>query len=273
MQYPDRQSKEMLKPYYQTKLGRLYHGDCLEIMPHLEPVDLVLTDPPYGITKINWDNLETFKKSIPVLQKKSSAQIVFGNIQMLKFLDDFKFEFIWDKRVGANFARVKYRPLRVHEYIFVCGNFIYNPILTGKAKGNFGRKSKKETKEHIVTRLGNNYKTGVGYPKSILSYLKPINLTEGGKHSTQKPITLLKYLVTTFTDHETVVLDVFGGSGTTFVACEYLDRCWIGIEIEEKYCEIAAKRIEKEVKSIKQMIVKPWELIGKQKKKMRGLLD
>ena len=94
----------------------------------------------------------------------------------------------------------------------------------------------------------------INFKKKVID--NPVVSKKNRFHPTQKPIQIIKKLLKLHSKE--CVLDPFLGSGTTAVACECLNRRWIGIEIEEKYCEIAAKRIEKEVKKIKQMIVKPW---------------
>ena len=233
---------------FEEMINQVIQGDCLEIMRQLPDkcIDLVVADPPYGITGIEWDDIEVFKSSIDNMMRVAKAVILFGNIQMHQYLKNFKFEFIWDKHVGANFASVKHRPLRVHEFIFVCGDYSYYPVLARNTLGNFGRKSVK-MKSHPSTNLGSNYQENMGYPKTILSYLKPINLTDGGLHPTQKPIKLLEYLVRNFSKENDIILDPFLGSGTTAVAAKQLGRNYIGIEISEKYCEIARQRLRQEI--------------------------
>ena len=88
-----------MKPYYETKLGKLYHGDCLEIMPLLEPVDLVLTDPPYGIGKAEWDYID-FKKQLKLLSNKfkyhlkdNTAAFIWIPKKSIFYLHTFSFSF------------------------------------------------------------------------------------------------------------------------------------------------------------------------------------
>ena len=193
-------------PYYETELGKLYHGDCLEIMPLLEPVDLVLTDPPYPT-----EYQEEYKynpNTILYFKKLDCLQFIFWTPRA-RFPLSYTSMHIWDKRVGVRsqyeiiYERNGLRGYRVYSCYFVNSTV-------------------------AASYVGDEY-TG---------------------HKSQKPKKLIIELL-----HDSkingLVLDPFLGSGTTAIACERLNRRWIGIEIEEKYCEIAAKRIEKERSQLK----------------------
>jgi len=248
----------MIKPYYETKLGKLYHGDCLEIMPELEleSVDLVLTDPPYGnITPCKWDktvplhSLWTIykkiikKDSIIVLtaQQPLTSKLVISNIEM------FRYEWIWDKYIPRGMHQAKYQPTRKHESVLIFSQIYPGKYFPIKIKLNKPVIVKNYTKNSkSIGPYKNNSKeyTYVDkYPNSIILNKWEANAKK--VHATQKPISLFEYLIKTYTDkNNDLILDNFIGSGTTAIACERLKRKWIGIEIEEKYCEIAAKRIE-----------------------------
>jgi site-specific DNA-methyltransferase (adenine-specific) len=199
-----------MKPYYETELGKLYHGDCLEIMPHIEPVDLVLTDPPY---LEQWD----FSFCLSYFKEKSANIIVTPG--------KFK-SFDWIKRSIPDY-----------EYCWINGS----------------------------TSMGGTYCMYIGW-EPILVWGKPLKplgtdvLKFGGdskwkdfkiEHPYPKPISLIGKLIIHWSKENDKVLDSFLGSGTTALSCERLNRRWVGIEIEEKYCEIAAKRIENERKQLK----------------------
>ena len=198
----------MLKPYYETPLGKLYHGDCLEIMPELEPVDLVLTDPPYPDWFVDLYKYDASK--IKSLEKLSCKQLVFWSADVdVDFIMSYTSRHVWNKNPSNRGA----------QYEFI-------------------------------------YERNGGKQRKVFSYYM-INSTVAAKmtndvfvdHPSQKPINLFKALVSEYKSE--IVFDPFLGSGTTAVACERLKRRWIGIEIEEKYCEIAAKRIEQERKQLK----------------------
>ena len=211
-----------MKPYYETPLGKLYHGDCLEIMPHLEPVDLVLTDPPYGIGKRlvsggkghsfdslilsgadEWD-IKPSRKVFEQIFSISVGQIIWGG----NFFDlpPCDCPIAWDK--------VRPNQRKVSEWEYGWTSLVGRArIFRYCANGGFITKTKRE-------------------------------------HPTQKPVALMSWCLTLFPNVVTVT-DPFLGSGTTAVSCEKYGLNWIGIEIEEKYCEIAAKRIEQERKQLK----------------------
>ena len=245
-----------MKPYYETELGKLYHGDCLEIMPQLEPVDLVLTDPPYGTTACKWDSiisLGTMWGCVGAVRKKNTTVVLFGTEPFssslrISNLSEYKYDWIWDRGRACNAYTAKIRPLKYHEIASVFFNGCYYPIMTkGRMiKKASGGKSELFNTENKIERNENC----LYYPTSIISF-KACHNMQGKLHPTQKPTPLIMYLVETYTNKNNSVLDFCIGSGTTAIACERLKRRWIGIEIEEKYCEIAAKRIEAERKQLK----------------------
>ena len=246
----------MIKPYYETELGKLYHGDCLEIMPELEPVDLVLTDPPYGVTGCKWDSvipLDLMWKNIMQIIKAEGAIVMtagqpFTTTLISSNIKNFKYCWVWDKVKPSGFQIVKYRPLMRHEDVVVFGSSktTYNPEMVKRRKSVSGHPSSRSESNPLTNYDGKlRYYSEKG-PQSILIFAKG---TDGKYvHPTQKPVALMGYLIKTYTNEGEIVLDFCIGSGTTAIACEQLNRRWIGIEIEEKYCEIAAKRIEKEVR-------------------------
>ena len=244
-----------MTPYYETELGKLYHGDCLEIMPQLEPVDLVLTDPPYGVTQNVWDDLQV---TILVFDILAGNNIVFTcqnpstAILISRYLKYFKWCDVWHKSQAVGFLNAKIMPLRQHEDIVVLSNgkMKYFPQIT--------KKHPADIRPHGKTGPSKNYgkynierertiKISETYPRSVVYYEN----SQGGRHPNEKPAKLIIDLALTYSDNKDILFDPFIGSGTTAVACERLKRRWIGIEIEEKYCEIAAKRIEAERKQLK----------------------
>jgi site-specific DNA-methyltransferase (adenine-specific) len=155
----------------------------------------------------------------------------------------FKYQWVWDKVRGSNFATVKIRPFNSHEDVLVFyGNQpTYNPQMEKgepytQKQGYVGEA--KQTglhKKDVVT-----INEGVRYPLSIIRQSK-----ESGHHPTQKPVALCEYLIKTYTNEGEWVLDNCMGSGTTGVAAINTNRNFIGIEQEEKYFTIAKDRLEK----------------------------
>ena len=225
----------MIKPYYETPLGKLYHGDCLEIMPHLEPVDLVLTDPPYGI---GYSKYKSHKD-----KKAGYIEFLWPRIELS------------ESKVSNGFIAV----FQATKNLRKCGKWFpreWRPIAIGREFAQW-------MPTYIQFRTDYVLFWKIGKPPKW----KPQNMprdyytssiccvTQGPNkrvnHPCPRPLDTILYLVDILSWPNSLCLDIFFGSGTLAVACERLNRRWIGIEIEEKYCEIAAKRIEKERSQLK----------------------
>jgi site-specific DNA-methyltransferase (adenine-specific) len=161
----------------------------------------------------------------------------------------FKYELVWLKTRPSNVFNAKKQFMKWHENICVFYEKLptYNPqtfigkpyikrhYLQDRSKGTLGKTGEKNG--HISE---NN---GIMQPKTIIEISNP---NHKSLHPTQKPVALMKYLIQTYTNQGDTVLDFTMGSGTTGVACKMLNRNFIGIEISEKYFEIAKTRIEKQ---------------------------
>jgi len=255
-----------VKPYYQNELTTIYNGDCLDVMDYLIEqgikFDAIITDPPYGTTACKWDNVIPFDKMwerLNKLLKNQSSVLLFGsepfssNIRMSN-IDNYKYDIYWMKNTASGFQHSKNRPMRSIETISVFSN---NPMghisLLKENRMNYypqglikqnkihksGKASFKNTvgsrpshKDQFVSEFTN-------YPNDILKF----DNNEKELHPTQKPIPLLSYLIKTYTKENDLILDFTSGSFTTCVASEQLNRRSIGIELEQKYCDIGIKRL------------------------------
>lgn len=234
----------------------LMQGDCLERMKEIESgsVDMILTDPPYGATACKWDSiipLEPMWEQLKRVIKPNGAVVMtasqpFTSVLVTSNLKMFKYEWIWEKDGGSNFATVKYQPMKEHEsvLVFCNGKTTYNQIKQERIGSRKGR----ETTTIDSGRVGSVYGTQEGGKKLRVPKLRcPRSIQrfnrERGLHSTQKPVALMEYLIKTYTNEGETVLDFCLGSGTTGVACKNLNRNFIGIELDENYFEIAKKRI------------------------------
>jgi len=236
---------------------QLYHGDCLDVMPTLEAgsFDAIIADLPYGTTACKWDTVIPFAPlwaEYKRLIKPRGAIVLFGSqpftsLLVTSNLDWFKYEWAWNKNTNTCFVHAKHRPLGSHENIVIFGNgrTTYNPQMTPGTPyyrgelDNSGIESAPTKKGKVI--IGKN-ETGLRYPKTVLS-IDGNNRLEH-YHPTQKPIALLEYLVRTYTNPGDVVLDNVMGSGTTGVACVQTGRCFVGIEKDAGYFEIAKRRVE-----------------------------
>lgn len=232
----------------------LHLGDCLDILPALpdKSVDAIITDLPYGTTACKWDviiPLAPMWEQVRRLLKKRGAFVTtssqpFTSVLVCSNLKQFKYEWAWNKKAPTGFLDVHHRPMKVHENVLVFSKngHTYNPQITGKAIKRFGKLADPSS-EIYHGKAGIDRQDGIGYPKTIVEFLRPINLTGGGLHPTQKPVSLYEYLVRTYTNEGDTVLDFCAGSGTTGVAAIKTGRNAILIEKERKYFEIMQRRI------------------------------
>ena len=233
---------------------QLYNGDCLEIMKDIpsKSIDLILCDPPYGTTPLEWDKtlpMDKVWEQYNRIIKDNGCICLFGqepfsSLLRLSNLKDYKYDWYWQKHKLTNIFQCERRPGKGVECIsvFYKNQPKYNPQRTPRT----GKDASCKTHGRVSTVVGgsdNKIKPvpyiddGFRYPVQVLQFNRDSNLET--KHPTQKPIALLKYLVKTYTDKGDTVLDNCMGSGSCGVACKELFRNFIGIEQDPKYYEIA----------------------------------
>jgi DNA modification methylase len=229
----------------------LLQGDCLKLLPQIPDnyVDMVLCDPPYGTTACKWDSvipLESMWKELKRVIKLNSvivmaagqpftSKLISSNYKM------FKYCLVWEKNKSTGYLNANRMFLRAHEDIVVFYNKlgIYNPIMeNGTPYNNI---HKPGDSGECYGKVKTSYKTNISsrYPRSVIK----CDVVRQSKHPTQKPVPLMEYLIKTYTFSGQVVLDFAMGSGTTGVACKNTNRKFIGIELDNKYFDIAKKRI------------------------------
>ena len=209
------------KPYYEKDGITIYCADCRDILPHLPKVDLVLTDPPYGvgIDYASWDDtLENWKlllgDVIPASRAVADMVIIPScQIKMMAWVYSFAapdWIIAWYKGSPGHCAWVGFNDWEPH--------FVW-----GKSKGC-------QMHDHFFV---------------------PCNENMGAYgHPCPKPLDWAVWLMNRACPDHGSVIDPFMGSGTTLVAAKKLNRRAIGIEIEERYCEIAVKRLAQGVLGI-----------------------
>ena len=232
----------------------LRQGDCLEIMKDIpdKSIDMILCDLPYGTTRNKWDSVIDLKELwkcyeriikdngtiVLFSQMPFTAELVHSNLKL------FRYEWIWQKDNGTGFLNAKKMPLKIHENILVFYKKIptYNPQMRTGFKPYTCKQGSGSSNWNYNENFG-GYVTennGERYPIDIIKFKK-----DSGLHPTQKPVALLEYLIKTYTNEEGVVLDNCMGSGSSGVACVNTNRNFIGIELDEKYFNIAKERIKK----------------------------
>lgn len=239
---------------------RMYNGDCLEVMDKLIErgikVDMILTDPPYGTTACKWDSVIPFDEMWNRLNKlvdtKNSVMALFGNEpftskMICSNLEGFKYRIDWDKKIPSGMGYAKYRPMQQSEDIAIFtlkgDKTVYNPQMVKRDKVIKSGGTKASESAPIANK-DPNFKKTYEYknPTTLVSFDK---IRKGSLHPTQKPVELLEYLIKTYTNEGDLVLDFTMGSGSTGVACKNLNRRFIGIELDEKYFDIAVDRLGK----------------------------
>ena len=245
------------------KINKIYNEDCFNMMSYIPDkfVDMILTDPPYNTTACVWEwDVMTRINELWVEWKriiKDNGAIVmtasqpFTSKLVMSNLNGFAFAMVWDKCFGSNFVQAKRQPIKDHEDILIFSK-------TGKQPNYFPQMLKRDKP---IKKGGNKQSKAIPiaitdtsklFGKQIKVYVEKFptsqirfNCREGrGLHPTQKPVALFEYLIKTYTNEGDLVLDPFIGGGTTAIACINTNRNFIGIELDENYCNVAKKRIE-----------------------------
>ena len=235
---------------------KLLRGDCLELMKDIpdKSVDLILCDLPYGTTACKWDEIIPFEPLWEQYERviKDNGAIVltasqpFTSTLIMSNIKLFRYTWVWEKSKATGFLNAKKRPLVAHEDITVFSKkpTTYNPQFSTKEPYNKGIR-KEQTDDDVYGKFERvEVKSdGKRYPRSVV-YFKTAESEGAVLHKTQKPLKLFEYLIKTYTNEGDLVLDNCMGSGSTGVACLNTNRNFIGIELDDKYFEIAKERIE-----------------------------
>ena len=205
-----------MKPYYEDDAVQIFHGDCREILPTLPPADLVLTDPPYGVGykygNSYQDDAEGYEPFVlgafQQMRENAPMILITTGMRNLWLYPPADWVLCWAKPGSTRRNGL--------------GGFNeWEPVLV------YGKR-----------RIYNDFK---------LLPTAPNLSKDTGDHPAPKPIALYRWLVAVGSDNGATILDPFMGSGTTLRAAKDLGRKAIGIEIEERYCEIAAQRMSQMV--------------------------
>ena len=222
-----------MKPYYSHKGIVIYHGDCRDIVPQLDQkIDCIITDPPYGI---NYQSRKLSNKETRCSKTKYEQIKTTGDNKKFdpNFLLDFKVPTIL---FGANYYSSKLPDLAS----WIVWDKRKDPKFYGK--NTFADCELIWCSDNKPARMYQQIWNGI-----IREGEESGKKDTGRKHPMQKPVRLMQYCVNRISKRDQLILDPFMGSGTTLLAAKRLQRKAIGIEIEESYCEIAAKRLSQEV--------------------------
>lgn len=247
-----------MKPYYNEDGILVYQGNCFDILQGFEnhKFDLILTDIPYGTSACPWDKMPDLDKLWELLKPlgKDNAAYVFTASQpftsklVMSNLDWFRYEWIWDKHIARGMSQAKYQPMRKHENVLVFSKAYplnYHPIMVKRDKPVTVKNYQKKDESFHGQYKDNTKKYTYTHKNPVTIIVDCWEANKGKVHPTQKPVALMEYLVKTYTNEGDLVLDPFSGSFTTAIACKNLRRNFIGCEIQEKYCKIGIRRLNK----------------------------
>ena len=242
-----------MKPYYEDEFVTLYHGDCREVLGNLDlsNVAMTVTDPPYGETSLAWDRWpEGWVAAVAASTPTVAPLWCFGSMRMfferLPEFDGWTFgqEIVWEKHNGSGFHADRFK--RVHEFAAMWyrgpwGDLQRNVPTTADAVKRVVRKKGRPT--HTGHIDATPFVSEDGGPRLMRSVLRVRSCHGHAEHPTQKPIGIVAPLIAYSARPGGAVLDVFGGAGSVALASKMAGLPSITIEADERYCEIAAKRL------------------------------
>lgn len=233
----------------------LWQGDCLELMKRIPDgsIDMVLADPPYGTTQCSWDSTLPLDKVWEQLERivkpdgaiVLTAQSPFDKVLACSNLSLFRYEWIWEKGNATGFLNSKKMPLKAHENVLV----FYKNLPTYNPQKTTGHEKKTSKRGTVGSECyGKNihkiaYESTDRFPRTVQFFSS--DKQKENLHPVQKPVALMEYMIKTYTNEDETVLDFTMGSGTTGLACLKTGRNFIGIELEDKYFNIAHDRLKK----------------------------
>ncbi len=259
-----------MKPFFETNFGKLYQYDAIAFLKTLdkESVDLIFADPPYNIKKAEWDTFSSQKEYVEwsmlwikeahrVLKKSGSLYICgFSEILAdLKWFSSSLFQgckwLVWFYRNKGNLGNDW---ARSHESILhfrKSKDFVFNideiRIPYNNHTLKYPARTQAETSQFSNGKKNNYLWTPNplgAKPKDVLEIPTISNgAWEKTRHTTQKPVELLRKIILSSSNQESLILDPFGGSGTTYAVAEAYGRKWIGTELELDYCNLIKERV------------------------------
>jgi DNA modification methylase len=224
-----------VKPYYEDESATIYHGDCREVLPELSRADIVLTDPPFFMPAAHFQSRVKWQRS-------------WGDVSVLGTF--------WAATLDDLVPRLKETG---HLVTFCNGDSypVFYPemyrrfdilkcLVWDKGHVGLGRIWRHQHELAIAARWADSFVDIDGKLHTDVIKVKATSSTERD-HPVEKPLGLLRKIIDPITPPGGMVLDPFMGGGTTLIAARDLGRRAIGIEIEERYCEVAAKRLAQDV--------------------------
>jgi len=268
--YSERKSVRLPQPLFKNESGSLFNMDALEFLKSIdnESVDLVFADPPYNIKKAEWDTFRSQKQyvdwSIFWIQEAQRILKSHGSLYVCGFseiLADIKWAasylfkgckwLVWYYRNKANLGNDWGRSHESILHFRKSKEFIFN---IDEVRVSYNLHTLKYPKRPQAETSQYNNGSGKGYiwepnplgakPKDVLEIPTISNGSwEKTSHATQKPIELIKKIVLASSNERHLIVDPFGGSGTTYAVAQAFNRNWLGSENSKEYCQIIKERL------------------------------
>jgi site-specific DNA-methyltransferase (adenine-specific) len=268
--YLETKSIKLPLPYYKNESGALYNMDALQFLKSIdnESVDLVFADPPYNIKKAEWDTFQSQKQyvdwSILWIQETQRILKSHGSLYVCGFseiLADIKWAasylfkgckwLVWHYRNKANLGNDWGRSHESILHFRKSKEFIFNIDEVRVAYNAHTLKYPSRPQAETSQYNNGNGKEYIWEPNPLGAKPKDVfeipTLSNGSwektTHQTQKPVELIKKIVLASSNERHLIVDPFGGSGTTFVVAQAFNRRWLGSEKSKEYCQIIKERL------------------------------
>lgn len=232
--------------------NNIYWGHCLQLMKKIpdKSINLILCDPPFGVTASGWDKILNFEKMWEqynrIISVKGTIALFSAQPFTTKLISsnekDFRYCWYWIKNQGTNFFHAKRMPIRKIEEICIFKKGNYYPQITDGHPPTQSAKGCSSGKTYHGEKI-RNYEGGstTRFPTNILEFKCVDNYSR--IHPQEKPVALLEYLIKTYSNELDIVLDNCAGSGSVGIACLNTNRQFILIEKDKDIFEKAKIRI------------------------------
>jgi len=232
----------------------LFNADCMDILPLIpdKSVQLILADLPYGTTANKWDSVLDLNKLWieyeRILTPKGNIVLFGAGLFAFKLVLSneklFRYDMVWKKSKCGSPLTAKYMPLKKHEMIMVFGksaSYYYPQLTEGTPYKRKWTPNKVNNMEYGIAGVQTDNK-GTRHPITVLDFPQQWR-RQDQMHPTQKPLELIKWLISAYSEEGKYVLDNTMGVGTTCLGAKELNRSFIGIEKEVKYYDLAVARV------------------------------
>lgn len=248
----------MIAPYYDSDGIQIYCADSCEwVMQHAPEAEVIITDPPYGETSLEWDKWVSGWPSVArAALTLGGSMWCFGSMRMfLNHIGEFELwkfaqDIVWEKHNGSGFHADRFK--RVHEHALQFypngepwSEIYANPVFTMDAVKHTMRRKQRPT--HMGSIGAASYSSEDGGPRLMRSVIYARSMQGTALSPTQKPLAIILPLIEYSCPSGGLVLDLFCGSGSTLVAAKQSGRRAIGIDCREEECEKSAKRLSQGV--------------------------